>query len=208
MAPNPKRIHHPLDFHPKAARNTTGADGLAALYDTVDEINNALGTVADPKALSKAIDQRSQAALAKARKRLEQTQMQSAKFSEDIGAVIKKRNIEFEREIRDYVRASKSPSNEIRKMIAAGEDVGPIFRAPPYLSGLDDEAYGILYQYAKATLTPELHTKEKDADHAADLLTRAIARFEAESNRIGKAISTSDEAIAQSLVAPKQEDAA
>ncbi len=204
MIKNPKRIQHALDYHPKAARNQTAADGLAAIYDTVDEINNALATVADPRALSKAVAQRSAAALAKARKRLEQVQQQSAKHSEEAGAVIKKRNTEFEREIRDYIRASKSPVNEIRKMIQAGEDVGPIFRAPSFLSGLTDDEYGMLYQFAKATLTPEIHQKERDADHSIDLLQRSIAKFEAESNRMVKSISTSDEAIAASLVAPKE----
>lgn len=197
---NPKRIHHAADYHPMAARNQTAADGLAALFDTVDEINKAMATATDPRALSKAVAQRSATALAKARKRLEQTQMQSAKHGEEIGAVLKKRNVEFEREIRDHVRGSKSPSDTVRKMIMAGEDVGPIFRGPPFLSGLDDEQFSILYQIAKSKITPELYQKEKDADHGIDLLQRAIERFTEESNRLGKLITTSDEAIAQKLL--------
>ncbi len=204
MVRNPKRIAHALDYHPKAARNQTAAEGLAAIYDTVDEINTALATVADPRALSKAVAQRSAAALAKARKRLEQVHLQSAKHGEEIGTVLKKRNVEFDREVRDYVRTSKNPADAIRKMILAGEDVGPIFRGPSFLSGIDDETYGSLYQLAKAKLTPELHEKEKAADHGIDLLERSIAKFEAESNRMVKSISTSDEAIAASLVAPKE----
>ncbi len=201
---NPKRIHLAADYDPRAARNATAAEGLQALYETTAEINNAMATVSDPRALSKAVAQRSAAALAKAKKRLEQAQMQSAKHAEEIGAVLKKRNVEFEREIRDHVRGSKSPAETIRRMISAGEDVGPIFRAPSYLSGLDDQQYGVLYQFAKATFTPELHQKEKDADHGIDLLSRAIDRFSTEANRLGKLITTSDEAIAQALVAPKE----
>ena len=60
---NPKRINYAIDYHPEAARNATAAEGLAAIYDSVEEINNALGTVADPRALSKAVAQRSAAAI-------------------------------------------------------------------------------------------------------------------------------------------------
>ncbi len=205
---NPKRINYAIDYSPYAAKNQTAADGLAALYDAVDEINGAMATVKDPRTLAKAVAQRSASALAKARKRQEQVGMQSAKHMEEIRAVLKRRNVEFEREIREHVKASKSPANEVRKMIAAGdESVFTILRAPPYLSGLTDELHSDLYQYAKTKFCPEIAEKEAAADHSIDLLDRAIKTFEAESTRLTKSISTSDEAIALGLITPKTEPA-
>ncbi len=202
---NPKLINFKLDYHPKVARNATAAEGLEALYSAVEEINGALSTVADPRALSKAVAQRAASALAKARKRQEQVGLQSTKLMDEIGTVLKKRNIELEREIREHVKASKSPMNEVRKMIQAGDEgVGVIFRAPSYLSGLTDEQYADLYQFAKTKFTPELAVREAAADHSIELLDRAIKTFESESIRITKQISTSDEAIAQGLVAPRE----
>ena len=202
MARNPKRLHLPTDYDPGYARNQTVAEGLAALWDTTNEINNAMGSASDPRALSKAVAQRTAAALAKAKKRAEQAWMQSQKHAEEIGAVLKKRNVEFEREIRDHVRTSKNPYSAVSRMIAAGEDVGPIFRGPAYLSGLNNEQFSVLYAQAKATFTPELAKKEADADHGIELLNRAIERFSDESNRLGKLITTSDEMIAAKLVEP------
>ncbi len=205
MIKNPIKIKYGIDFHPLAAKNQTAADGLEALYSAVEEINGALATVKDPRALSKAVAQRAASALAKARKRHEQVGMQSMKHMEEISAVLRKRNVEFEREIREYVKASKSPANEVRKMIAAGdESVFVVLRAPSYLSGLTDEQFTDLYQFAKTKFCPEIAAKEAAADHSMDLMDRAIKIFEAESTRITKSISTSDESIALGLVAPKE----
>lgn len=112
---------------------------------------------------------------------------------------------EFEKETRDWVRSQKSPATAIRQLIAAGDmdAVGAVFRAPPYLTGLTDEQFGVLYTYARQTLTPDLYRQEQEADAAVARLSRGIEVFNSEVARLDKFISGSDDAIVAKLLKAK-----
>jgi len=200
----PRPIKYPLDLHPATAKNESASNGLKALLDASTAINEALGKVKDPKALATAIKARAAVAERTARGALKNATGASVLHTQAIADRLRKRS-EFEKETRDFVRAQKSPANAVRQMIASGDEAGvaAVFRAPPYLSGLDDDAVRTLYVLAKTRFLPDLHEKETAADEGIQRLSRAMDHFSAELQRLDKEISGSDDAIASALTPKK-----
>ena len=203
-----KPIQLPLDVHPKVAKTAQAVPGLEALDAATSAINDALLKVTDPRSLAKALADRTADALRRANKALTSTEAAGSFQAKSAADALLKRG-EFEKEIRDTVRASKNPADTVRKMVRDGDadSVAAVLRAPPLLSGLDVETHASIYEFAKATFQPERHKQELDAANRARRLRRAIELFTAETTRINKAIAGSDEALAAAL-APKPKDAA
>lgn len=204
----PKPLHYPLDSYPGMMKHDSAAHGAKALLDATNEINEALGKVTDIRVLSKAIKEKAAQAARAAVKARDYAQAASASKAKMMKEQIAKRS-EFEKETRDLIRADKSPATVIRQFIAAGDmdAVGAVFRAPPYLTGLTDEQFGMLYTYARQTLTPDLYRQEQEADAAVARLSRGIEVFNSEVARLDKFISGSDDAIVANLLKTR-EDAA
>lgn len=205
MALKPTPIKYPLDCYPGTVKHEGAQHGLAALVDAATAINDALGKAQDVRVLGKAVKAKTAEALKVAQHAQWTTRAASESKAKLMKEAIAKRS-EFEKETRDLIRAHKSPVTLIRQFIAAGDAdaVGAVFRAPPYLTGLTDEQFGTLYQYAKQIITPDLYAQEQEADAAVARLGRAIEVFNKEAARLDTFISGSDEAIAAALVKPKE----
>lgn len=195
-----KPINYPIDFHPSESHDEHARDGLAALRDAVAEINEALAKVREPKALAEALAIRSAAALSTAKARLKNGSAKAASKTRLIRDQLQRRS-EFERETREFIRTSKNPAAAVHKLIAAGDQdsVAAVFRAPPFLSGLDEDQNATAYAYAKKRFVPELASEEAAADDGTFRLAAAIERFTSEVQRVNKEIAGTDLAIAAKL---------
>ncbi|MGE3709745.1 MAG: hypothetical protein AB7G35_08750 [Hyphomicrobiaceae bacterium] len=203
----PAPIRYPIDLHPGVAKNDTAANGLKALLEATTAINEALNKVADPRSLTKAIREKATIAIRTAQSAHGQANAASESKRKLIREQLQKRS-EFEKDIRAWVAAQKSPVAAVRQMISNGDLDGAaaVFRAPSYLSGLDDPTVGTLYTFAKSRFTPDLYEQEQHADDGVQRVARAIETFNKEVARIDKHLNASDEVIAASLL--KREDAA
>ena len=194
-------IKYPIDLYPQVAKNESAQNALKALQEASAAINEALGKVTDPRALSQAIRSKAATAVKAATTSHGYVHAASESKAKLMREQLKKRS-EFEKEIREHVAAQKNPAAAVHQLIAAGDQdgVAAIFRAPSYLSGLDDEAVAALYQRAKVRFTPELAQQEAEADDGVQRLSRAIEVFNKEIARLDRQIAGSDEQIAANLV--------